>query len=220
MSGFWRFIKRCLLGVALLWMAVSVEASDPVERVAQHLALKGNDQVVAETVALREEIAGLRRQNRLLSTRLESMQPEEAYIVIDTNGGRLFLKDRNETLLDAVCSTGKGDTLTDGKGRVWVFKTPLGLRTVKLKKTDPKWTKPDWAFIEENEPIPKDRSKRVEEDVLGDYALEIGDDYMIHGTLYTRLLGRPVTHGCIRLGDEDLKKVYETAQKGTRVYLF
>ncbi len=222
MAGFWRFIKRCMLGVALLWMAIDVQASDPVEQVAQRLASKAPDEIVNENGALQAEIAALQKQNRKLSGKLQALAPDETYIVVDTNGkpNRLFLKQGQRTLLDAVCSTGKGDTLSDGKGRVWVFKTPLGVRTVRLKKTDPKWTKPDWAFIEENEPIPRDRSKRIEEDVLGDYALDIGDDYMIHGTLYTRLLGQPVTHGCIRLGDDDLKAVYEAAPKGTKVYIF
>jgi L,D-transpeptidase YbiS len=55
---------------------------------------------------------------------------------------------------------------------------------------------------------------------LGDYALYIGDGFIIHGTLFKSLLGRRVTHGCIRLGDEDLEFVYKHAPIGTRVYLY
>ena len=40
---------------------------------------------------------------------------------------------------------------------------------------------------------------------LGDYALALGDGYLIHGTIYKRFLGMPVTHGCVRLNDEDLE---------------
>ena len=43
---------------------------------------------------------------------------------------------------------------------------------------------------------------------------------MIHGTLYTRLLGRNVTHGCIRLGKEDLRAVWAAAPIGTPVYIY
>ncbi len=220
MAGFWWFIKRCLLGVSLLWMVINVQASDPVERVAQRS--KTPDQIADQNTMLQSEIVALHKQNRKLSAKLGALSPEEPYIVVDTNAkpNRLFLKEGQQTLLDAICSTGKGDTLRDDKGRMWVFKTPLGVRTVKLKKVDPIWTKPDWAFIEDNEPIPRDRNKRLEEDVLGDYALDIGDNYMIHGTIYTRLLGQPVTHGCIRMGDDDLKVVYEAAKKGTKVYIF
>jgi L,D-transpeptidase YbiS len=211
-----------MIGIALLWMAIDVQASDPGSRIEKLLSRKSSDQVVDEYAAIQQEVAALRRQNNKLQRKAQDLLPEEPYIVVDTNASpnRLFLKEGHRILLDAVCSTGKGDTLVGPKGQVWIFKTPLGMRTVKRKKTEPIWTKPDWAFIEENEPIPKDRSKRLEEGVLGDYALDIGNDYMIHGTIYTRLLGQPVTHGCIRMDDSDLKVVYETAKKGTRVYIF
>ena len=68
--------------------------------------------------------------------------------------------------------------------------------------------------------MPKNYNDRIEEGVLGDYALGIGNGYFIHGTLYTRLLGKPVTHGCIRVGDNDLKIIYKSAQIGTKVYIF
>jgi L,D-transpeptidase YbiS len=38
--------------------------------------------------------------------------------------------------------------------------------------------------------------------------------------MYKRLLGRNVSHGCVRVGDEDLKVLYETAGIGTRVFIF
>jgi L,D-transpeptidase ErfK/SrfK len=55
---------------------------------------------------------------------------------------------------------------------------------------------------------------------LGDYALAIGDGYLIHGTIYKRFLGMPVTHGCVRLNDEDLEVIYNTLNIGSKVYIF
>ena len=43
---------------------------------------------------------------------------------------------------------------------------------------------------------------------------------MIHGTLYERLLGRSVTHGCIRVGFEDLKVLFDSVQVRTKVFIF
>ncbi|MCX5914317.1 MAG: L,D-transpeptidase, partial [Deltaproteobacteria bacterium] len=60
---------------------------------------------------------------------------------------------------------------------------------------------------------------RVEPGMLGDYALGFGDGYFIHGTLYTRLLGKNITHGCIRVGDRDLKTLYQSAPLGTKVFI-
>ena len=104
--------------------------------------------------------------------------------------------------------------------RKWVFDTPRGVFSVQSKFTSPIWTKPDWAFIEEGETIPESASKRVEKGVLGDYSLGFGNGYFIHGTLYTRLLGKNVTHGCIRVGDKDLKKVFFATDIGTKIIIF
>ena len=106
-------------------------------------------------------------------------------------------------------------------GREWIFDTPLGERRVERKVKDPVWVKPDWAFIEEGYvPPPKGAEERYDRFSLGDYGLYLGDGYIIHGTLFQTLLGRRVTHGCIRLGDEDLKYVYQKVPLGARVYLY
>ena len=107
-----------------------------------------------------------------------------------------------------------------GKKREWVFDTPRGRFESTSKRENPVWRKPDWAFVEEGEPIPKDPGARLDYGTLGEYALYFGNGYMIHGTLYERLLGRSVTHGCIRLGRDDLRQVYETVHIGTPIYIF
>ncbi|HPI71960.1 MAG TPA: L,D-transpeptidase [bacterium] len=43
---------------------------------------------------------------------------------------------------------------------------------------------------------------------------------MIHGTLYKRFLGQPVTHGCVRLDDETLEIVYQGMQTNGKVYIY
>jgi L,D-transpeptidase YbiS len=163
----------------------------------------------------------LRARNLGLRQRLKGLIPNEIYIVVDTGRNMLYLKRGDRTIREAVISSGSGSILKDPSGkRQWIFDTPRGEYHVKTKYIAPAWTRPDWAFIEEGEAIPKDPRKRVEEGVLGDYALGFGNGYFIHGTLYTRLLGRNVTHGCIRVGDRDLKTVYAAAGIGTRIYIF
>lgn len=169
----------------------------------------------------RKRLTDLRAENSILRSRLRSLNPDGIYIFIDTARNRLFLRYGNRTIREAIVSTGSGNILKDSDGRrKWVFDTPRGEFTVKTKYVAPSWTKPDWAFIEEDETIPKNFKDRVENGVLGDYALGFGDGYFIHGTLYTRLLGRSVTHGCIRVGDEDLRAIYTTAGIGTKIYIF
>ena len=85
---------------------------------------------------------------------------------------------------------------------------------------DPAWRKPDWAFVEEGKPVPKNAADRIEYGTLGEYALYLEDGYMIHGTLYERLLGRSVSHGCVRVGRDDLRVFWKGAPIGTPVYIF
>lgn len=55
---------------------------------------------------------------------------------------------------------------------------------------------------------------------LGRFALDLGDGYMIHGTADPKSIGRAVTHGCIRLGDEDIAWLYENVPMGTVVHVY
>ena len=163
----------------------------------------------------------LKAKNRALKARFEELRPKGVHIVVDTAGNTLLIKNGDKVVRKALVSSGSGNILADPSGeRTWVFDTPRGQFTIKSKAKNPNWIKPDWAFIEEEQPIPKNYKDRAEPGVLGDYALGFGNGYFLHGTLYTRLLGRNVTHGCVRIGDADLKALYETVPLGARIYLF
>ena len=157
-----------------------------------------------------------------LVRKMNGLLPKGLYIVIDTAENRLNLKNEDQVVLTAVVSCGSGVVLEEqgGKKRSWVFDTPRGEFSVKSKITNPYWVKPDWAFIEEGESIPKGLEDRIEAGTLGDYALGFGQGYFIHGTLYTRLLGRNVTHGCVRVGDEDLKAIFKAVPIGAKIYIY
>ena len=55
---------------------------------------------------------------------------------------------------------------------------------------------------------------------LGKYRLDLGDGYLLHGTPYARSIGAAVTHGCVRLHDEDIEWLYENVPVGTKVYIY
>ena len=164
----------------------------------------------------------LQSRYRSLSKQLAQLMPGQPYIVVDTARNHLYIKRRDHVMLDALASTGSGTILDkpgDAKGQ-WIFDTPRGEFMVQTKLVNPVWVKPDWAFVEEGLAIPKTAADRIEPGVLGEYALGFGKGYFIHGTLYPRLLGKNVTHGCIRLNDDDLKSVYRLARVGTPIMIF
>jgi L,D-transpeptidase ErfK/SrfK len=171
-----------------------------------------------DPVALRQ----LQSRYHSLSKQLAQLMPAQPYILVDTARNHLYIRHRDRVMLDALASTGSG-TILDKPGETqgqWIFDTPRGEFFVQSKLTNPVWVKPDWAFIEEGLAVPANQEDRIEPGVLGEYALGFGKGYFIHGTLYTRLLGKNVTHGCIRLNDDDLKSVYRLARVGTPIMIF
>jgi hypothetical protein len=167
-------------------------------------------------------VAQLTADRKKSAATLAKFIPKGTYIVIDQTHNRLYLKRGDTVTLEAVCSAGSGMVLMEGGGsnRKWIFDTPRGVFSIKRRVDNPVWTKPDWAFVEEGKPIPKRRDEREELGMLGEYALHFGNGYMIHGTLYERLLGRAVTHGCIRLGRDNLRQVVAECPVGTPLYVY
>jgi lipoprotein-anchoring transpeptidase ErfK/SrfK len=157
-----------------------------------------------------------------LSTKYNSYTSGQSYIVVNTTDNRFSLFTNKNLIREGSCSTGSYIMLQASTGnKKWIFKTPRGKYWIHGKKTNPVWKRPDWSFVEEGAKIPSaNDDSRYEYGVLGDYALTLGDGYMIHGTIYKRFLGMPVTHGCVRLNDDDLKVVYNTLNIGSKVYIF
>lgn len=55
---------------------------------------------------------------------------------------------------------------------------------------------------------------------LGSYRLDMGDGYLIHGTPEESTVGDAVTHGCVRLKEEDITWLYTNVPTGTSVYIY
>ncbi len=225
--------------------------------------------------------------------KLDESQDTGQIIVVSTAENRLYVRHGGKTIFQAVCSTGKGTTLTDASGRSMVFNTPTGKFRIVRKEENPLWVPPDWHFIEEarkkgkrlgrlepgtsidvatgapagdEEGVhnwgPRRRSRvltvrrntvveigpdgrerelppgeiieaggaivmpphgtpqRRFDKVLGKFRLNLGGGYGIHGTMYPDQLGRSVTHGCVRLGDADIEKLFAMANVGDQVLIY
>ncbi len=190
----------------------------------RHRPAPGVDPAVVEkeNAKLGAEVARLAAARGKVEKELSGAAPQGTYVVVDTYRNRVRLYRKGKLALEDVCSTGTNASLADSaSGRAWTFRTPRGRRTVRGPAVaDPVWIRPDWAFIEEGLRPPAKSSERAEPDVLGKYAIPIGDGYFLHGTLYTRLLGYPATHGCVRLSDATLDAVVKSVRPGTPVILY
>lgn len=55
---------------------------------------------------------------------------------------------------------------------------------------------------------------------LGTRRLDLGDGYGIHGTDAPESIGHSVSHGCVRLRNEDVEQLYPMVPVGTPVYIY
>lgn len=56
--------------------------------------------------------------------------------------------------------------------------------------------------------------------VLGTNRLNMGDGYALHGTDQPNSIGTSVSHGCVRLRNEDIETLYQMVPVGTPVYIY
>lgn len=56
--------------------------------------------------------------------------------------------------------------------------------------------------------------------VVGTHRLNLGDGYALHGTDVPSSIGHSVSHGCVRLRNEDIETLYQLVPVGTPVYIY
>jgi L,D-transpeptidase ErfK/SrfK len=94
-----------------------------------------------------------------------------------------------------------------------VAESPVGRFRITSKDANPTWVVPDSIYEEMDEP------KRVvppgPDNPLGDYRIRTSIElYAFHGTNDPWTVGRPTTHGCIRLYPEDIERLYGLVSSG------
>jgi len=166
------------------------------------------------------DISKINKDISALEKKIDKLTNQGPYLIVNTTENRFYLYADNQLIRQGVCSTGKNEVLIDGKKKTF-FKSPRGVHKVLSKQKNPVWAKPDWAFVEDGEPIPPHGDpSRFDGTALGPYKLEIGNGYMVHGTIWKRFMGQSVTHGCIRMLDEDIEAVYMTLPVGSKVIIY
>ena len=87
-----------------------------------------------------------------------------------------------------------------------------------------------WAFTPGMEIIfdgkvfmpPFDTEQRKVPGALGPYKLDLGDGYLIHGTnpFNEDTIGGAVSHGCVRLTNDDVDRLYHLVDTGVAVFIY
>lgn len=130
----------------------------------------------------------------------------KAFIVFDKRNFQFYLFNGNAGLLRiGPVAIGKGKT------GVGAFETPVGIFPIKQKVAVDDWIRPDWYFIEENEPIPQRWEDRRVPGFFR-YKLVYEGSRYIH---YAEATGGRLTHGCLGLDWQDAEAVFHTLQVGS-----
>jgi L,D-transpeptidase YbiS len=220
------FLMALLLAfiVSIMFSWLLVHKMEHLVEAALSMRPKANLNATAGRIGLDkldETLNLTKEENESTQKKLMALIPDQNYLIVNTVGNDFRLMNKNQMIREGICSTGSYTVLKVDDKKQWTFKTPRGMFKVLNKVKDPVWKKPDWAFIEEGLKVPSaNHPSRFEYGSLGDYALYLGQGYLIHGTLYKRYLGMPVTHGCVRMGDEDLEVVFKSLKIGSKVYIY
>lgn len=87
--------------------------------------------------------------------------------------------------------------------------SPIGEFTIKNKLLNPTYYGPDGNVIAADDP----------KNPLGEYWIDIGDSYGIHGTIEPDSIGKAESKGCIRMTNEDAEEVYGFLGVGAKVII-
>ncbi len=63
-------------------------------------------------------------------------------------------------------------------------------------------------------------NQRRYEGVLGSFRLYLGDGYALHGTNVPSSIGQAVSHGCVRMRNEDIATLYHMVEVETPVFIY
>jgi L,D-transpeptidase YbiS len=201
----------CSFFALLPFPSIAEEISQPVP----------TEKLRSDVQSLEGQAAQLDEENKGLRNMLRDIDDDELYLVVDTESNRLEMRQGNTIVLTAKVGTGSRQFVKEDRGRSWYFESPMGSLTVLGRERNPVWIRPDWSYVEENMPIPpRNDPDRFVPEVLGKYAILLGNGYKIHGTKWKNLLGTHFTHGCVSLGDDDLEIVYKSVKTGTKVYIY
>jgi L,D-transpeptidase catalytic domain len=270
--GSWALL---VLGLGILGYAVAAEAITLTEARRLH-NVKVIDSLIVDQ--LNQQLENLQKSMSSSSTSMTNLQSEVAsanktieethdsnfVITVSTLENKVYARDHGKLVFEAICSTGKNTTLTEG-GQTMVFRTPIGRFKILSKEEKPMWVPPDWNYVEQAKSsgmgvvrltrgtciddvcaegkdvlvggVPAEPGKMIVRggaviippvgtsareipDVLGTHRLNLGDGYALHGTQAVKDLGRSVSHGCVRLNNDDIDRLYQMANVGDEVIIY
>ncbi len=165
----------------------------------------GYTEIVSANPGVDPWVPGANRKIVLPTAHLLPNGPREG-ILINLADQRMYLFHPNGKTVDTA-PLGIGNEGWD---------TPTGSTRVIGKKRNPTWYVP--KSVREEQPELPAIVPPGPDNPLGSHAVYLGwPAYLFHGTNRPYGVGRRVSHGCVRLYPEDIARIYDNVEIGTKV---
>lgn len=150
--------------------------------------------VLTTTIALHAQIAGAKEE-------VSSMEPDNRAWEINASYPTKIIINIPERIL----------TLFHGEQQIFefpvavgspAFKTPVGERALSQIVWNPWWMPPDSEWAKDEKPTPPGPGNP-----LGPVKMELGKTILLHGTNKESTVGRPASHGCMRMLNQHARQL-------------
>ncbi len=154
----------------------------------------------------------------------------DKYLVVHASKQKIYLVENNNVCFESFVSTSKNGLGNEDNS----FKTPVGLHSVKEKIGD---EQPKYTIFKARQPtkLKYDLKNIPNEDLITSRIIWLNgmekginsggnvDTYSryiyIHGTPHEKEIGTPVSHGCIRMKNDEIIDLFQRIEIGTPVII-
>ena len=150
-----------------------------------------------------------------LQMRRQAAGIDSKYMVIDLEKSRGWVKQK-----DKILRTIKIRKVGPNFSKAYPdapgrFQMPRGVFLVKWKIEDPPWYKPSWLFKDQGRTVPGPLGpKRIQTELLGKYGLYLGAGIVIHGIHNYRVPDKSIDYIALEMAPADLQQVWKALPEG------
>jgi len=155
-----------------------------------------------------------------LTLRMRAADLGKDYLVLELDKGRGWIK-RGEVVVRTLKVRTVGPVFSKNISNARKrFNMPRGVMLVQRRISHPPWYKPDWMYKKQNKSVPGPLGAgRVQTGLLGPCGLYLGGGLVIHGRHDPLVPNNAIDYVAIELGKSDLEWVWRTIPEGGVVIL-